>query len=279
MSEPTRRQTLQIAGATVIALAAPSLAMAAPRANLWPRWQAHNPSSRQQVDHGAWDQFLNRYRVVGHDDVARLPYGSVLTEDRTLLSSYLNRLAETPISTLSQPEQFSYWVNLYNALTVNVIMDHYPVSTIRDIDISPGLFSNGPWGASLINVEGEALSLDDIEHRILRPIWRDPRIHYVVNCAAVGCPNLPTQALRATSNERILTAAAIAYINDPRGLEVRSDGLTVSRIFDWFSEDFGDLRAHLAQYAQRERADTLAAGVPINNYQYDWSLNDSGAIN
>ncbi len=97
-------------------------------------------------------------------------------------------LAATSADRLRRAEQFPFWINLYNALTVKVVLDHYPVEIIRDIDISPGLFADGPWGKKLVTVEGEALSLDDIEHRILRPIWKDPRLHYVLNCAALGVP-------------------------------------------------------------------------------------------
>jgi hypothetical protein len=278
MTEISRRQTLILASGLATVLATPA-ALAAPRPDLWPRWQAHDAASHQRVDHIDWDRFLSRYRFEGSDGVARLAYAAVTDEDRRSLSNYLDRLGETPISTLSQPEQFSYWVNMYNALTVKTVLDHYPVGSIRDIDISPGLFANGPWGVSLITVEGEALTLDDIEHRILRPIWRDPRIHYVVNCAAIGCPNLPARALRPSENEQILNEAAVAYVNHTRGLDIESGGLTVSRIYDWFDEDFGDLRTHLAQYARGARAEALASGVPIVGFAYDWSLNDIAARN
>lgn len=278
MPTMSRRLILALASGIAVALVAP-IASAGPRADLWPRWQAHDPSSRQRIDHAEWDQFLARYRFEGSDGIARLAYAAVTDDDRILLATYLDRLAGTQVSSLNQPEQFSYWINLYNALTVKTVLDHYPVSTIRDIDISPGLFANGPWGASLITVEGEPLTLDDIEHRILRPIWRDPRVHYVVNCAAVGCPNLPARALRPETNQQILNQAAIAYVNNPRGLDIESGGLTVSRIYDWFEEDFGDLRTHLATYAQGARADALSSGVPLVGFAYDWSLNDIAARN
>lgn len=269
----SRRQMLIAAGSAAALLTAPA-ALAAPRSDLWRRWQAHDAASRRSVDHAGWDAFVARYRVEGADGVARVAYGAVTQTDRQALNDYLALLSATPVSSLNQAEQFSYWVNFYNALTVQVILDHYPVASIRDIDISPGLFANGPWGARLVTVEGEALSLDDIEHRILRPIWQDPRIHYVVNCAAIGCPNLPARALRPSTNDATMNAAAIAYVNDPRGVDVAPNGLTVSRIYDWFAEDFGDLRAHLARYATGDRAASLASGVAITRYRYDWSLND-----
>ena len=145
----------------------------------------------------------------------------------------------TPVSSLNRGEQLAYWINFYNALTVQVILDHYPTDSILDIKISPGFFSIGPWDKKLVTVEGEELSLNDMEHRILRPIWRDPRIHYGVNCASIGCPNLLTTAYTADNVDGLLTENAVAYVNHPRGASLQNGALTVSSIYDWFEEDFG----------------------------------------
>ena len=158
-----------------------------------------------------------------------------------------------------------------------MIVDHFPVRTIRDIDISPGLFANGPWGAELVSVEGEPLSLDDIEHRILRPIWRDPRIHYAVNCAAIGCPNLNPVAFTADNTEQILDKAAVAYVNDPRGARFDDGDLIVSSIYSWFEEDFGSSEAgviaHLKRYARPPLSDQLSGRRDYSDHDYDWKLN------
>jgi hypothetical protein len=98
-------------------------------------------------------------------------------------------LTALEISGYSRPEQFAYWFNLCNALTIQVVLDHYPVESIRDIDVSPGQFADGPWKKESVTVQAEKVSLDDIEHLILRAIWIDQRIHYAVNCASVGCPD------------------------------------------------------------------------------------------
>ena len=161
---------------------------AAPKAELWEKWQAHDPNARTAIDHSLWDQFLAAYVEAGADGVNTLRYGEVTAADRQKLAAYIHGLITTRVSRFARATQMAYWINLYNALTVKVVLDHYPVATILDIDISPGLFSNGPWGKKLVTIEGEQLSLDDIVHRILRPIWKDPRIHYVVNCASIGCP-------------------------------------------------------------------------------------------
>ena len=123
---------------------------------------------------------------------------------------------------LNQSEQFAYWVNLYNAKTVDLVVAHYPVRSIRDIGIS-GLLATGPWGKKVVRVEGVDLSLDDVEHKILRPLWRDPRIHYAVNCASAGrCPNLARSAYTGASLEAMLKVAARDYVNSPRGASIQN---------------------------------------------------------
>lgn len=257
----------------------PAAAPAAPRADLWDRWTRHDPAGADGVDHAAWDGLLRQHLHPAPDGINRFAYAAVSAADRAVLDGYLAGLAATPVDALNRGEQFAYWVNLYNALTIAVVLDHYPVASIRDIDISPGLFSNGPWRARLITVAGEDLSLDDVEHRILRPIWRDPRIHYAVNCAALGCPNLQPEAFTAANTERLLEAGATAFVNHPRGARVAQRRLTVSSIYEWFSEDFGGDDAgvitHLRRYANGSLAIALAGIRRVAGDDYDWSLNDA----
>lgn len=258
-------------------LALPSLAHAAPKAELWPRWQPFDVASTRAVDHAAWDAFLHRYVKVGAP-YNRVAYKDVTADDRRALGGYLWALGKEKPTTLRRAEQLAYWINLYNALTVRVILDNYPVATIRDIDISPGFFSDGPWGKKIIEVEGEMLSLDDIEHRILRPIWKDPRIHYAVNCASIGCPDLMGAAYTAANVDAALTAAAERYINDPRGAKLVDGKLMVSSIYDWFRADFGGSEAgvldHLRRYAKPALQDMLARVRIVDTYGYDWRLNE-----
>lgn len=257
------------------------VASAAPEPELWPRWQAHDPDSLVTVDHAVWDRLLGAYVKPHADGVTRFDYAGLQAADRDALDSYIAALSATPVSTLNRDEQFAYWTNFYNALTIQVVVDHYPVDSIRDIDISPGLFSSGPWGKDLVTVEGEALSLDDIEHRILRPIWQDPRIHYGVNCASIGCPNLIATAYTAENIDGLLTANAKAYVNHPRGVTVEDGALTVSKIYSWFDEDFGGTEAgviaHLRKYAAPELLAQLANIDDVADYEYDWALNDGSA--
>lgn len=264
--------------ALAVSLAA-ATAHAAPKSKLWPRWQAHDPASTQSVDHSEWTRLIAAYVRPGDDGINRFDYGGVTPADRAALDAYVARLSATPVSALTRDEQLAYWINFYNALTIRVVLDHYPVSSILKIDISPGFFAIGPWGRKLVAVEGEELSLDDIEHRILRPIWRDPRIHYAVNCASIGCPNLLPLAYTADRVDELLDANARAYVNHPRGADLRAGRLTVSNIYDWFVEDFGGTEigvlAHLREYAAPELADALRFVDDIDGYEYDWALNDA----
>jgi len=248
---------------------------AAPQPELWPRWQANDVNSTVTVDHSAWADFLGRYIVANHPSgINRLRYAAVTSEDKTTLTGYLDSLQGTAVSRLNRQEQKAYWINLYNALTVKTILDHYPVKSIRDIDISPGWFSNGPWDAKLLTIEGEQLSLNDIEHRILRPIWQDNRVHYAVNCASLGCPNLQTQPFTAKNLEDLLEKSAGDYINHPRGMMVGGDKAILSSIYDWFQVDFGGseegARQHLLKYAEPDRAVYLKTGKVPFSYEYDW---------
>jgi hypothetical protein len=265
--------------AAFVTLMALSLAaLAAPKAELWERW-AESTQSKVGIDHAEWNDFLSRNVKAGKDGIGRVPYGSVSKRDRELLNAYLDKLQRIPIRRFSRAEQRAYWINLYNATTVKVVLDHYPVESIMKINISPGLFTKGPWKKKLLSVDGETLSLDDIEHRILRPIWKDPRTHYSVNCASIGCPNLQAQAYTAGNLETLLDAGARAYVNHPRGARVAKGRLTVSSIYVWFRSDFGGsdatVIAHLRQYAEPALAKALRAVDRIDDDEYDWALNDT----
>ena len=253
--------------------------LAAPSSDLWPRWAEHDAGSTRTIDHSEWNAFLGRYVQVQQGDVYRFNYAEVTASDRTQLQSYLATMSATPISEFNRNEQLAYWINLYNALTVEIILQHYPVDSIREISFS--LFTSGPWREKLIRVEDEELSLDDIEHRILRPIWKDPRIHYAVNCAAIGCPNLQSNAFSAGNTDAMLDRAAREFINHPRGVSVSYGELRVSGIYDWFEEDFGGddagVIAHLKQYADTKLQASLAGKKRIGQYHYDWTINDPKA--
>jgi hypothetical protein len=274
-----RRALLTRAAVASLLLTATSLAHAAPKSEPWPRWQAHDDSSTVVVDNAAWNALLAAYRTLPTDGIARFRYGAVTSADRARLDSYLATLQATSVSKLRRDEQRAFWINLYNAATVKTVLAHYPIDSILKISISPGWLSRGPWGAKQLKVENEALALDDIEHRILRPLWHDPRTHYSVNCASLGCPNLAAQAWTAASLEAQLDAAASDYVNHPRGARVADGKLRTSSLYAWFRDDFGGsdagVIAHLKHYAAPPLRAQLEAMTAIDGDDYDWSLNDA----
>ena len=244
-------------------------------------------ASSQSVDHTAFDQFLSRYLITTAADNAiakganLIRYQDVSDADEQALIAYIDSLQATPVSTLNRNEQLAFWINLYNAETIRVILENYPVSTIRDIQTS-ALDFNGPWNDTRLTVEGTDLSLGEIENKIVRPIFKDARIHYGLNCAAIGCPNLFPRAYKASTLDRDLDAQTRAFINNSRGVNIEDGKLTVSRIFLWYENDYGDSKAdvisHLNQYADPALKNELAGISTISKYEYDWSLNDAGRL-
>ncbi|WP_169566624.1 DUF547 domain-containing protein [Sneathiella limimaris] len=214
---------------------------------------------------------------MGKDGVARFAYDQVTEDDKQNLANYLESLQQVKVSKLDRDQQFAFWVNLYNSLTLKVVLDYFPVNTIREINISPGFLSTGPWGAKLITIEGFDLSLDDIEHGILRPIWKDPRIHYVVNCASLGCPNLPATAIDPKKLDETLDQAASDFINHPRAVRIVDGDVIVSSIYSWFSEDFGNsdqsILNHMIKYAKEPLKTQLSSRNTISDHSYGWQLN------
>jgi hypothetical protein len=262
-------------GGLALAAALPRLALAAPKPDPWRHWQPSDESSRAGIDHNGWTDFLGRYLVAGADGINRVAYRRVTAADRETLGIYVARLAGLPITAYRRAEQLAYWLNLYNALTLRTVLDRYPVASIRDIGV------RGPWRKKLVHIEGEEVGLDDIEHRILRPFWQNPMLHYGLNCAALGCPNLPPAAFTAANAETMLDAGARAYVNHPRGVRIDDGKLTVSSLYVWYASDFGGsdaaVIAHLRCYAAPPLAAALAGLDAIAGDRYDWSLNDAPA--
>jgi len=251
----------------------------APKPELIEVWLVHNPDSSQVILHNDWDAFLKINIKPDGQGVNRIAYAAVTESDKNLLNNYITAMQRKKISQFNRNEQLAYWINIYNAVTVKVVLDHYPVSSIRDIDISPGFFSDGPWGKKLMTVENRELSLNDVEHGILRPIWKDPRIHYAVNCASIGCPNLAQTAYISKNINTQLDDAAKKFVTHPRAVRMTEEGVVVSSIYSWFQQDFGeresDVISHIQLYATPEISSQINGIKFFANDEYDWSLNDA----
>lgn len=269
----TRRATLLGLAATAALATAP--ARAAPASSLIDaHWRQAGGAG--DADHSPWGAFLSRYVRPGAGGVNLVNYAGVSPGDRQALKGYIATLEAARPTGMTRDAAMAYWINLYNAKTVDIVLDNYPVPSIRKI--GGGFFSPGPWDDKVVTVEGRALSLNDIEHGILRPIWGDPRIHYAVNCASIGCPDLMTQPFTAANLAGMLDRAARGYINHPRGAQVQGGRLVVSSIFDWYKADFGGtdagVIAHLRRYATGPLAAALDGVSAIADDRYDWALNE-----
>lgn len=269
---------MNIALIGLLMMGTPIVATAAPSADPLPYWQANDPTSPRVVDHRAWDQTLKTYLVTDDADLPhRFDYARMTSQDRESLARYVAGLQQETVTRLNRDEQRAFWINLYNAATVKLVLDHYPARSIRDIRLG-GIFSAGPWDEKLFSIQGQRLSLNDVEHRILRPLWRDPRIHYAVNCASLSCPSLQPEAFTASNTDELLNRGARQYINSVQGLSFSGKTLVLSSIYTWFAADFGpdflSVVKHLSTYAEtglRSRLNELTGSV---RYEYDWSLND-----
>ena len=252
-------------------------ALAAPQAELWDFWQDSVESNSSEIDHSAWQKILFEHIYKDESGLNLFDYQSAKSEASLDLAEYLSDMARVDPRNYSAAEQKAYWINHYNALTVQLILKNYPIESIGNL--GRGFFKFGPWDDEIVIVAGEPLTLNDIEHRILRPIWQDARIHFAVNCASIGCPNLQPIAYTATNTEGLLELSAFEYLSHARGALFDSRGrLQLSSIFDWYAEDFGasenEVLITLSSYAPNELAEQLRAYEGKIDYDYDWQLND-----
>ena len=232
-------------------------------------------SLAENIDrHTDWNSLLSAYVEVNVDGVNRFDYARLKRneEDLVRLNRYLDSFRSVDLDGLGRDAKFAAYVNIYNALTVKHIIGRYPVRSIRSGYIS------GPWKRVKTMINGVQVSLDTIEHDILRDMG-DPRVHYALNCASYSCPNLQMVAFTADNLEQLLDQAARDYVNHPRAVSLRRrGGLEVSSIYVWFKKDFGETEAdvidHLLHYANPQLAEQIRANADIMADVYDWSLND-----
>jgi hypothetical protein len=242
----------------------------------WARWTPTDPASDVRIDHDGFERFLLRFLRPATDGSRRVAYREVDAGARQALEAYLEQLGEVRIEAYNRDEQMAFWINLYNAAVVRLIVEHYPAPSILKLD--PGA-PMGPFERSLVEVEDVPLSLNDIEHRILRPIFADPRVHFALACGALGCPDLQPMPYNAMDLDRQLSAAAMAYVNDPRCVRIKEGRLLVSSLLRWYQDDFGGseeaVSHHLMAYAEPELAMQLQQFDQIHGDMFDWRLNDT----
>lgn len=245
-------------------------------------WETSDETSVRQIDHGAWQDILTVYLRIHSSGINKFDYAALKAnaKDTSKLVKYLDYLQELDPRNYSRAEQKAYWINLYNALTVKLVADAFPVDSIRNIckNRTPGSECSGPWDEVHAKVTGQDLTLDNIENDILRPIWKNPLIHYGLSCASYSCPDLCGTAFTAKNTETLLSTGARKYINQNRGVDFTEDDFVViSSIYDWYAEDFGNneqgVIKHLTRYADEKLAKRLMSFSGAIDYEYDWRLN------
>ena len=276
------RELLRVIGAgtfTIIglAIAAYFIFGGAPQPEADQFWDVSAEGNTAVIDHSDWQYLLEEY-VISDDPsgVNLVDYQNLLEDDKAVLDRYIDQLSSIDPRTYNRTEQHAYWINLYNALTVQLIIENYPAESITKLGASP--LSFGPWDDNIITLAETELSLNDIEHGILRPLWNDYRVHFAVNCASIGCPNLQAMAFTADNSEALLDQAAGEYLAHPRGARFEDGTLILSSIFDWYGIDFGDDQGQvletLSQHAPSAIANELAEYADDITYEYNWQLND-----
>lgn len=221
------------------------------------------PIEAQTVSHVGWDSLLKNY--VSSDGRVNYKY---IKANKNRLDEYLKRLSQhPPADHWPINEQKAYWINVYNAFTVSLIIRHYPVKSIKDI-------GNGrPWDIPFVTIGIQAYSLNQIEHDILRKRFNDPRIHFAIVCASKSCPILRRQAYFADQLDEQLDDQTRRFIRDKIRNTITPYDIRISKIFEWFRDDFvksGTLIGFLNKYAHT----TISGGAAVTYHDYDWSLNE-----
>lgn len=234
---------------------------------------AQTPSST--FDHGIFDEQLGEHVT----EKGMVDYDAFADSDR--FQTYLDALADVDIARLSTPERLALWINAYNAYTIELINRHDEDDSIRNINTTFGLGS-GPWKERLADVGGETYTLDEIEHEIIRPRFQEPRIHFALVCAAMGCPPLRQEAYTGPRLDEQLDEQARVFLRehpDKNRVDVEEGKVYLSSIFDWYREDFPESREAFGRYladffAPGPEQELLKSGdFDIDHTDYDWSLN------
>ena len=228
-------------------------------------------SDAKPVTHEIWDGLVKKHvNAQGF-----LDYQGFI-QDSTVLNQYLHLLesAHPSAQGWSRPEQMAYWINAYNAYTVQLIVRNYPVKSIKDI--KRGLaFVNSVWDIKFIHIQGYTYDLNNIEHNILRPVFKDARVHAAVNCASYSCPRLLNEAYTAEKLDSQLDNSMRSFINDPIRNQITPEKVQISEIFKWFKSDFerdaGSVRNYLNRYAEHK----IGLQTDLSYLDYQWTLNES----
>ena len=216
--------------------------------------------SEQKLDHSTWDKLLKKHV----QENGMVDYKG-FKKDRAELDKYLKMLSsQEPTEDWGTDELLAYYINLYNAYTVDLILKNYPVESIKDID--------SPWTKEFVKVGDTEISLGGIENSVLRKM-NEPRIHFAINCASISCPKLLTEAYTANKIEEQLERATKEFINSDKN-EISADAAKLSSVFDWYSKDFKE-NGSLIGYVNKYSNTKINSGASISYKDYNWDLNEA----
>ncbi len=223
-----------------------------------PKAETPKPA-KPQLSHDAFDQMLRKYvSSSGQVDYA------AFKKNKAQLEAYLELLEEfPPQSNWSKNKKLAYWFNLYNAWTIKVVVDKYPVASITNID------GGSPWKVKRVKSGSKTYSLDEVENAVIRPRFKDARIHFAVNCAAKSCPPLLNKAWTESNVPTYLEKQTKAFINDTKFNDISAKKVRISKIFEWYAEDFGDIITYLNKYSNTP----INPKAKVEYIEYDWGLN------
>ncbi len=223
-------------------------------------------SNASPISHEQWTTLLQKHV----DDTGNVDYGGFV-QDSTAFNRYLDLLkGHHPNDSWTSDEQKAYWINAYNAFTVKLIADNYPVASIKDL--GGAIYKvNTPWDIRFILIEGQDYDLNNIEHDILREQWKDARIHFAVNCASISCPKLLNVAYSAPKLEEQLDQVASEFINGDKN-DIEENQAKVSRIFKWFNGDFTRDKS-LIEFINQYSTVKLSDDAEVEYQDYNWALN------
>ena len=220
------------------------------------------------LDHMPWNKLLLQH--INED--GWIDYQGFIN-NKGEFNEYLGSISNNPPSNnWSEDEKMAYWINAYNAFTIKLILDYYPVQSIKDIG---GKFPmiNSPWDIKFFKIGGVDFDLNTIEHDILRREFNDPRIHFAINCASISCPVLRREAYQSEILDDQLEDQARKFINDPLRNQINAENIRISKIFDWFKSDFTE-REDIISYLNKYSNYQVKENAEIKFLDYDWSLNE-----
>lgn len=223
--------------------------------------------AEEVFDHSLFGEVLDKFEFSGNVDYA------ALKNDPGTFNDYLKKVAELSpekLNAMTDNEKIAFYINAYNAYTIKAIIDHYPVKSIKDI--------KGVWNKLKFRVAGREMTLDEIEHGTLRKEFKEPRIHFAVNCASIGCPVLRGVPYTGTQLDDMLDDQTRIFINNPskNRYDYKKNILYISPVFKWFKGDFGNVRIFISKFVPKEQSRQILTNEPKIKYtKYDWALNDS----